>query len=356
MPAISAKKPIHLVRKVYDIGRKVIHGRKELSPSVQSILQEFGNEIITGIEIGRTPVNTLITGTLKVVSGIPYDKLFHLFIILQTNKGDILLEKNEVIHMQLNPHIGNAEYRQIHHVPQGLTINELLNRTEHRMKSNFLTYSAATNNCQHFILSILQANGIHESSDFIKQNTESIFDSRPTLRKFANTVTDVASKVNVLTEGGKIEINGSNNGLYSDEIVKILRNHGYYINGVYSKNKLPKELKQGWYVINLQSSNAGNGSHWTCFKVSQNDLWYNDSMGFPPPTEVIKKCKNNLYYNKKEIQDIHSTACGWFCIGAIVSDTGRSMYDFNKYINMFSNNTYNNDSILSKYLVSKGFS
>jgi hypothetical protein len=65
MPAISAKKPIHLVRKVYDIGRKVIHGRKELSPSVQSILQEFGNEIITGIEIGRTPVNTLITGTLR---------------------------------------------------------------------------------------------------------------------------------------------------------------------------------------------------------------------------------------------------------------------------------------------------
>jgi len=56
-------------------------------------LKKIGDANITGIRIGRTPVPSLITGIIKVFSDTPYDKLFHLFIVLSTNKGEVLLEK-----------------------------------------------------------------------------------------------------------------------------------------------------------------------------------------------------------------------------------------------------------------------
>ena len=150
-----------------------------------------------------------------------------------------------------------------------------------------------------------------------------------------------------------------NNGLYSDEIDNILKKHGYNINGVLSKDKLPKHLKNGWYVINLQSSNEGDkkGSHWVCFKYINEGqtIEYFDAFGFPPPIEVMERSKDDILYSKKEIQDYNSTTCGWFCIGAIVSDKGYGSPEshFHKYIHMFSNNTKVNDKILSNFLTSK---
>ena len=44
--------------------------------------------------------------------------------------------------------------------PPGLTMNIFLQNTRNRMESNFLTYSVKDNNCQNFILTILQLNGL----------------------------------------------------------------------------------------------------------------------------------------------------------------------------------------------------
>jgi hypothetical protein len=76
---------------------KVVNGRSTLSPKVEKLLSEVGDAVILSAEIGRTPVQAVITGIIKIVSSTPYEKLFHLFIILQTTKGEIKLEKNEVI-------------------------------------------------------------------------------------------------------------------------------------------------------------------------------------------------------------------------------------------------------------------
>jgi len=343
--------------KVSDITQKVIHGRKTLSPKVEKILEKIGDATINGIKIGRSPVPALITGLIKVFSTTPYDKLFHLFIVLSTNKGDVLLEKNEVINMDLNPKI-KAEYIIINNIPTNLTVNELMKNTEERMGNKFIPYSGYNNNCQHFIVNVLQANGINEGLDFVKQDTEDIFREHPNLRKFANTITDIAGRANVILQGGDLDKNS--NGLYSDQIEKILNKKGYYINGVFSKNELPEILKNGWYVINLQSTNEGDrkGSHWTCFKNINGGeiIEYFDAFGFSPPIQVMEKAKGDILYSKKQIQDTNATTCGWFCIGAIVSDKGyvSPHSHFNKYINMFSKNTKINDIILSKYLDDKG--
>lgn len=158
-----------------------------------------------------------------------------------------------------------------------------------------------------------------------------------------------------LTRG---EIEKNSNGLYSDQIENILNQKGYYINGVFSKDKLPKDLKDGWYVMNLQNSNDGGGSHWTCFKSINGSkiIEYFDAFGFSPPLEVYERAKSDILYSERQIQDINSTTCGWFCIAAIISDKGyeRPKSHFDKFINMFSNNTNINDKILSKFLTSKG--
>ena len=59
------------------------------------------------------------------------------------------------------------------------------------MGNSFLTYSAKDNNCQNFILAILQSNGLLNSRNelFTKQSTDSYFSDD--LRKFTSTITDI---------------------------------------------------------------------------------------------------------------------------------------------------------------------
>jgi hypothetical protein len=72
------------------------------------------------------------------------------------------------------------------------------------MGAKFLTYSASSNNCQYFIRAVFSATGMlrPQYEQFIKQDTESIFRGNPALRKFANTVTDIAGEVNGIVSGG----------------------------------------------------------------------------------------------------------------------------------------------------------
>ena len=84
--------------------------------------------------------------------------------------------------MGLNSYPQFAETYDIKNVPTNLTVNQLLENIEKRMgRQKFFSYSAYDNNCQHFILNVLQANGINEGTDFIKQNTEGIFENNDNL-------------------------------------------------------------------------------------------------------------------------------------------------------------------------------
>jgi hypothetical protein len=72
-------------------------------------------------------------------------------------------------------------------------MNELFQNTKNRMGEKFLPYQSASNNCQYFILGVLDGNGFNNSerTSFVKQDTKSIFANNPVLRKFANTMTDI---------------------------------------------------------------------------------------------------------------------------------------------------------------------
>jgi hypothetical protein len=51
------------------------------------------------------------------------------------------------------------------------------------------------------------------------------------------------------------------------------------------------KTKTGNYIINLESSSQGNGTHWLSAKIDGKNCFYMDSFGIIPPQEVIDFCK-----------------------------------------------------------------
>ncbi len=120
------------------------------------------------------------------------------------------------------------------------------------------------------------------------------------------------------------------------------------LNGIFSKDQLPKKLNKGFYIVNMADHNRGTGSHWSLFYYDRfnGDNYYFDSFGFPPPVDVEVKL-GKYSYNKKQIQDINSEACGYYCIAFI-----KAMYSgkYDEFIKMFNNDPKHNEQILIKYL------
>ena len=132
-----------------------------------------------------------------------------------------------------------------------------------------------------------------------------------------------------------------------------------------SKDQLPKQKQKqkGFYIVNMQNDKDeyGNqlaGSHWVAFGITKNGAFYCDSMGVIPPTLVSSYLKEfkPVPYNIQEIQDIHSTDCGWFSVAVCAyihkskKNTADSLTDF---INMFSKtDLIKNNIILQEYFSS----
>ena len=105
------------------------------------------------------------------------------------------------------------------------------------------------------------------------------------------------------------------NTLSNLDIMKMCK-HTPLFRGVYSKDKLPKDRKQGFYIINMQSSHQGDeqGTHWVLLVIGPHCSIYFDSFGGAVPDEIEKYAKKPLIYQEKDCQDLKSSSCGYFCI------------------------------------------
>ena len=94
-------------------------------------------------------------------------------------------------------------------------------------------------------------------------------------------------------------------------------------NGVYSRDNLPKTIKNGAHVINLNEF-ADVGTHWIALYVKNNEVIYFYSFGVEyVPKEIMHFIEHkNTKLNIFRIQADNSIMCGYFCI------EGRSLIDF----------------------------
>ncbi len=200
-------------KAVEDYADVVFNGRNDYPPKVRELLTKYGNEVLNTATIVRAPVPSLLTNALSLVSGgqfgknlanSPYDTLFHLRLDFTTQNGNkFMIEKNEVINMDKNPSMPkDAQKKEVQPI-SSISINVMLENAKNSMGGKYFNYSARDNNCQDFILAILNANQFGNDTDreFVKQNTKELFNNMPALRKFSNTITDLGAKVNEITTG-----------------------------------------------------------------------------------------------------------------------------------------------------------
>ena len=106
-------------------------------------------------------------------------------------------------------------------------------------------------------------------------------------------------------------------------------------NGVYSRNNLPKKIKDEAYVINLDEY-EDVGTHWIALFCKKNETVYFDSFGVEYIPEEIKEFigNKNIKANIFRVQANNSVMCGYFCIGFIdFMIAGKKLTDF---MSMFS--------------------
>jgi len=207
------------INKQFNNATKMIHGlvykRNGFPPDVSRFLERYGEETVIRMAVNRDPINQAIQKTLNFISGgkVPFDKLFHLSLQCFCESGfSFTIEKNEVIRVgKVRSTQKDGDNMKINE-GMNISVNEMVHTTiEHMTSKKFFNYQSNTNNCQNFIIGILRANSILKSEyeEFIKQDTTEIFEGNPLLRKFANTLTDMGARADVLIQGGNLKVIGN---------------------------------------------------------------------------------------------------------------------------------------------------
>jgi hypothetical protein len=165
------------------------------------------------LQIVRTPLDKNVGTALNVltlgqweksVAKSGYDKIFHLFLMINLVNGPTLIfEKNETVRFRqvdFNKDVNNkTEMSTVEkYASRKLTVLQLFQNTLDSMgKDLFYTYDAFQNNCQAFVKNILGANGVltERNLRFIDQDAESIAKSLPSYTKpLASRITTLARK------------------------------------------------------------------------------------------------------------------------------------------------------------------
>ena len=127
----------------------------------------------------------------------------------------------------------------------------------------------------------------------------------------------------------------------------------YYINeprfnGVCSRNNLPKKIKKGAYIINLDEY-ENTGTHWIALFVKTNEVIHFDSFGIEHIPKEIEHAIGNKEIKASifRLQACDSIMCGYYCIEFInYMLKGKTLLD---YTDLFSPNDFKkNDQIIQR--------
>ena len=113
------------------------------------------------------------------------------------------------------------------------------------------------------------------------------------------------------------------------EIQKYYQNEPRF-NGVYSRDNLPKRIKDGAYVAKLDEY-ADIGTHWIALYCRNIEITYFDSFGVEYVPKEIEKFigHENIKTNIFRIQANNSIIFGYFSIGFIdFMFAGKTLIDF----------------------------
>jgi len=118
--------------------------------------------------------------------------------------------------------------------------------------------------------------------------------------------------------------------------------------------------KEGCYIINLQDSYDGSGTHWVALYLNKKIAIYFNSFGISIPTVILNFVRRfdkniKIIYSIDQIQTMKSIFCGYYCIyflyffSVLHKKCSNYTYLLNKHNSIFSIYNKNlNDLILRK--------
>ena len=197
------------------IEAKLIKAETRLPKSFQEILNKYGQYGIKAIAIGRQPLNDNIQAVLNIATlgGIKaklkelgHDNLLHLFMVITLDdpmETKITLEKNQSLNafVGLPPAESYMEVPLTHSFPGKEDLNEFVLRSYYKRKpAKFVIYNPTSQNCQHFMLWLLEDNGLltPELRKYIHQDVAEVFS--PFLKSLGFGITRLAHIFDLLTE------------------------------------------------------------------------------------------------------------------------------------------------------------
>jgi hypothetical protein len=144
------------------------------------------------------------------------------------------------------------------------------------------------------------------------------------------------------------------------DLENILKTYNVPVVSVCMKDELPNKVVNGNYIINLQSSTAGKGTHWLGLIIKNKESFFFDSFGAPPSQEIIdfvkkrKGCK--LAFNNWIIQSLESENCGYFVSSFLIYMNrhlkNQSLFQIaDDYIDGYVDDTKTNDKILKHFFI-----
>jgi len=237
---MTRRKTVKLVQYgdgfVGDLINKILPTRQQFPPKVRAIIQKYKDYFVKNIIIARDPIQSYVSNILSFLSGgkideqlkkLNYDKMYHLYMNVELVNGpDILVEKNEVVNMQVNNGKNASDTIGVS-VNKKITFGELIDNAVKAVGPSIYLYDHINNNCQKFIRDILNSNGLltSEANKFIMQDAEAILKTSPSyLNQIARFATEAKAKINRLIEGeGRKKKRGRPKG---------------------SKNKIPRNQKR----------------------------------------------------------------------------------------------------------------
>jgi hypothetical protein len=141
------------------------------------------------------------------------------------------------------------------------------------------------------------------------------------------------------------------------DLEHIAQHYGFPLTVVMKDELVNHKPKSGNYIINLESSSQGNGTHWLTLGIHNKQCFYQDSFGIIPPQEVIDFCKripnSRLAFSEIQMQEITTETCGFYSIGLLIHLNRTKKIDIFKsagqYINQFSYDSKDNNAILKRF-------
>lgn len=201
---------------LYDLAKTIIFGRTTYPKDQLRLIEKLGQNTIVSIRIGRTPLpNTIYTALnvlsfgqfQKLLNRSPYDDLYHLFSLVGLSSGTtLILQKNQAIDMRVISPSYNPKGTEWIDVPiahPDITFKTLLDNTQRALGKDYFIYNSISSNCQRFILTMLQSNGLltEQLQTFIYQDVKTLFNKLKYLQPVVDTLTDLGTKIDILQKG-----------------------------------------------------------------------------------------------------------------------------------------------------------